>query len=67
MNEILNIIRLLLEKEANDTEDRLEDLINCYQRGTVNEIIEQQQKDLEFMDSLLKIINDYNEANYERK
>ncbi len=67
MNEILNKIVLLLEKEANDIEDRLEDLINCYEKETVNDIIEQQQKDLEFIDKLLKFINENNEVIYGRK
>lgn len=60
----MNDIRILLEKEANEIEDRLEDLINCYEKGTVDKLIEQQQRDLELIDRLLKTINNYNEVVY---
>ena len=63
----MNEIRILLEKEANEIEDRLEDLINGYEKGTVDKIIEQQQRDLELIDRLLKVINDYNEVNHGNK
>ena len=45
--------RILLEKETREIEDRLEDLINCYGEGTVNDIIEQQQNDLGYINELL--------------
>lgn len=35
-----------LKKEANDIKDRIEDFTNCYQKGTVDDIIEEQTNEL---------------------
>lgn len=51
-------LRKELKKEANDIEDRLEDLINCYEKGTVDEIIEEQQNELEKINKTLKFIGE---------
>lgn len=55
---IIDEIRKLLETEANNIEDRLEDLINCYKKGTVDDIIEKQQNELEKINKTLKFIGE---------
>ena len=58
LNMKIEEIRKQLEKEANDIEDRIEDLINCYEKGTVDEIIEEQQNELEKISKILKFIGE---------
>jgi hypothetical protein len=43
-----------LKIEANDIKDRIEDLTNCYKKGTVDEIIKEQESELKKINSVIE-------------
>lgn len=44
----------VLKKEANDIKDRIEDLTNCYKKGTVDDIIKEQTNELKKINNAIK-------------
>lgn len=50
-----------LKREANDIKDRIEDLTNCYKKGTVDEIIEEQKNELKKINNAIKILEAKND------
>lgn len=49
-----------LKKEANDIKDRIEDLTNCYQKGTVDDIIKEQTNELKKITNAIKELEKIN-------
>ncbi len=57
--KITNEYRKLLEQEANDIDDRVDDLLSINKEGIVDELIEAQLKELEFINNLISLIDKY--------